>query len=533
MEVLANNRYTGIAFDAGRNNYLAYNSDNVFIYNPASGSSRLFSKEELLTFGLPRIEKIAADKYGNIFFQDNNKITLYDYNSNRHTELFKNINLKDAFLFTKGDRLIVAGRFGVLFCKINGPQQISQPFLCRNVKSINYSFIYDCEVSTQSIMLNTDRGLYRVDIPGDKEMLQPRNDTVSYKFIVSYKDSAINVRPNDTIYIDQTDRRIQFDVLNPIGTGKVNYKYAIAGDAWHNLNANELTLSSLSPGQYNTLSIIVSDNSWRSDRIDIHVYVRPYWWQTRRGRSALAFTTACLLILLFAGAVVITRRLVLKANRRRHMQMELELKAIYAQINPHFIFNTLNAALLLIRKSRLDEAYEHISQFSRLLRSYIKSSRNKLISIADEITNLQDYLELQKTRFGNKFSYSISVAAEIDPRVVKIPSLLLQPFVENAINHGLLQKKEGGLLAIKFKAGDGKNEIICTVEDNGIGRKAAKTIQEDNSKKESSYGDLLISDLVSIFNRYEEMNITINYADKEEPETGTIVNIHIKNPHYG
>jgi two-component sensor histidine kinase len=534
VKVLANNRYAGIAFDRRRNNYLAYNSDNVFIYNPASGESRLFSKKDLSLFGMQRIEKIVCDNYGNIFFQDNDKITLYDYDHNRYTELFKNFNLKEASVFTNKDMLIVTGRFGVLFSSIYGLQQISRPFLRPNSKSINYTAVYDCEVLRRSVLINTDQGVYTTDIPGEMEIIQHKNDTVAYKFIVSYKDSAINIKTNDTLFVDQSDPRLQFDILNPFGTGKVRYKYFISDDTtWHDLNANELTLSSLPAGKYHTLSIIVSDNSWRSDQIDIHLYVRPYWWQTAAGRRTIVFAVVVLIILLFGLAVIVTRKIVLRANKRRNMQMELELKAIYAQINPHFIFNTLNSALLLVRKKRLEEAYEHISQFSRLLRSYIKSSRNKFITIADEIANLQDYLELQTTRFGDKFEYRVTVDDEINTRVVKIPTLLLQPFVENAINHGLLQKKEHGHLFIKFQVGNEKNEIICIVEDDGIGRKAAKSREEENSKGRISYGDLLISDLVDIFNKYEEMNIAISYFDKAEPESGTIVNIRIKNPHYG
>jgi len=212
--------------------------------------------------------------------------------------------------------------------------------------------------------------------------------------------------------------------------------------------------------------------------------------------------------------------------------MELELKAIYAQLNPHFIFNTLNSALLLVKKNKMEEAYTHISTFSRLLRSYIKSSRNKLISIAEEVSNLKDYIELQQTRFKNKFEYVLYVENTIQQEKIMIPSLLIQPFVENAINHGILPKKESSHLKIIFKMPEGKNEIICMIDDDGIGRRRSRESKEGKEVKDASYGDLMIKELVNIFNKYEQMNIEINYTDKEDTATGTIVTIRIKNLHY-
>lgn len=206
--------------------------------------------------------------------------------------------------------------------------------------------------------------------------------------------------------------------------------------------------------------------------------------------------------------------------------MELELKSIYAQINPHFIFNSLNSALLLVSKQKTDEAYTHISKFSRLLRSYIKSSRNKHVLLADEIKNLTNYIDLQQVRFKDKFEYEIRTAMDVDANSVYIPSLLLQPFVENAIEHGLLSKEGTGHLAVNFSKENG--QLICTIDDDGIGRKESKANKIPNPVKDESYGELLIKDLVSIFNKYEHMNIAVSYTDKQYPLTGTTVTIKIK-----
>ena len=270
------------------------------------------------------------------------------------------------------------------------------------------------------------------------------------------------------------------------------------------------------------------DNVWRSDPVNLIIYIKPYWWQTHTAVRLIWVISVLLVILLFTTSILITRKLVLNATKKKNMRMELELKSIYAQINPHFIFNSLNSALLLVSKNKMDEAYTHISKFSRLLRSYIKSSRNRLISIDEEIINLRNYIELQQIRFKDKFNFEIIIGSGITANQVMIPSLLLQPFVENAINHGLLPKDGTGNLIIQFNMTNDSNAIFCIIDDDGIGRKQSKINLENNSIKGESYGDILIKDLVTIFNKYEKMNIAITYNDKEYPLTGTSVIIEIK-----
>jgi len=225
--------------------------------------------------------------------------------------------------------------------------------------------------------------------------------------------------------------------------------------------------------------------------------------------------------------IIITQRIVTKKNAKKNLQLELELKSIYAQINPHFIFNSLNAALYLVKTKRLDDAHSHINKFSDLLRSYIKSSRNRFIKISDEVTNLKNYIELQQTRFKNRFDYEIIIDSSLDTDAV-IPSLLLQPLVENAIIHGLLDNEEKGQLKIEFKRGYLGSEIICIIDDNGLGRTFSKQLKEDNPNQKESYGADLVKDLTGIFNKYMKMKIEIEYIDKEKPETGTTVILRVK-----
>jgi len=530
--VLDPDRYRDIIYDSLRKNTWAYNYNKILILNGSKCIS--ITSDEFSKFGVKKIESITIDnKYGNIFFKGQNNITIYNPESNTYQELFKNFNLKESFVYVYKNTLITIGRFGIIFNKILGPNKISKPLLYANIKNINYNYIYDCQVSWGSLLLNTDKETYEVTIPNDSEIINNTQDSqFKYNVILNYRNDVFNIKNGDTVLVNQKDSRLQFDIINPQGNGQLKYTYRFPNDtAWHDMNSNELILSAtLSPDSYYKITIEAHDNVWRSDDLDIYLYIVPHWWQTQNGKRITWLSAIVLVLLLFTIAILITRILVLRATKKRNLQMELELKSIYAQINPHFIFNTLNSALLLVSKNRMEEAYIHIAKFSRLLRSYIKSSRNKLITIAEEITNLKNYIELQQTRFRDKFEYSIIVDESINAEQVKIPSLLLQPFVENAINHGVLNKPGEGKLSVSFNGSNKKNEIICVIEDDGVGRKNSKFINESNISKDESYGDLLIKDLVSIFNKYEQMNIEISYIDKEEPLTGTIVTIHIKKP---
>lgn len=526
------NRYSALTYDPLRNQYWAYNTDNVFIHDARTNKDTLLSGEKLHNFGVKKADKIVVEgKYGNVFIKGNDNMNMFDCEANSYKELFGNYNLNEASLCVYNSTLIILGRFGILYSKILGRQKVSEPLLHKNIKDLNYRIIYDYQVSWGKIRLRTDKGDYEVIIPDDSAILNSKHEEVEYKFVILQKDTMYNAVSGDTVIIDQNSLSLQFDVINPLGNGKVTYKYKLPEDTvWQFINANELVLpSSLKPDNYYTLSLVINDNVWRSNIINLNIYIRPYWWQTRFYSRIIWLSAILLILVLFTLSVVVTRRLVINANKKRNLRMELELKAIYAQINPHFIFNSLNSALLLVNKNKMVEAHAHISKFSRLLRGYIKSSRNKLITIAEEITNLKDYIELQQTRFKNKFEYTIAVNDQLDPDHILIPALLVQPFVENAINHGILPKVEKSHLSIEFNTGKGSNEIICTIEDDGIGRIAANKIREN---KDASYGDLLIKDLVSIFNKYENMNIEISYIDKQVPLTGTIVTILIKKPHH-
>lgn len=177
-------------------------------------------------------------------------------------------------------------------------------------------------------------------------------------------------------------------------------------------------------------------------------------------------------LLLFGIAFLIYNRIQLKKNLTLQKELaEYEQKALHLQMNPHFVFNCLGSISSFIVQNGTDSAIKYLSKFSKLMRLTLEYSKESLIPIDKEIESLQNYLELEQLRFNNKFTFSIFKSDAIEDDMA-IPPLLLQPFVENAIIHGVIPKKEMGSIAVRFALQN--DSLLCTVEDNGIGFNESK-----------------------------------------------------------
>ncbi|HXB06289.1 MAG TPA: histidine kinase [Puia sp.] len=165
---------------------------------------------------------------------------------------------------------------------------------------------------------------------------------------------------------------------------------------------------------------------------------------------------------------------------------ELEVQALRSQMNPHFIFNCLNAINRFILGHETEAASDYLTKFSRLMRMIMNHSRHSYITLAEEIETLQLYLEMERLRFKDAFDYRLDVEEDLDTEDLRIPPLLIQPFVENAVWHGLMHKEERGSLLIRIRA-DG-DILTCVVRDNGVGRKRAGMLKSKSAEKHKSMG---------------------------------------------
>ena len=530
-------RPVGIMIDSPHHILWAYGYRALVAHNLLTRKNMSFNQSMLDALGITKIQQMLIDKFDNIFIKDNDRLLVFNYRTRTIKKLLSNYRLDDAFIAIRNNKLIVAGGFGVLFTMVHGSMQFSSTLAYRNIKHVNYNYLLGkIAMADDSVFLSTDKGIYTVAIPSEQTICHAHTSVNEFNLLLNYHDSTRQLYSSDTIVISHNSRNIQFDVVNPKGYGTLSYMFRLgANDAWQTLNNNELYFDNIDADAYYDLQLIVKDNEWSGSPIFLKVYLAPRWWESYWGKRMVSLGILLSVIGVAFIVAYITKRIVNKRNEERNIQLELkslkmavELKSIYAQINPHFIFNTLSTGLYFIKKGMMKEAYTHITTFSDLLRSFLKASRNKYINLAEDIENLENYIKLQQIRFENKFEYDIHVADGINPNATLIPSLLLQPIVENAIHHGLFHKEGLGHLYISFTQLGNEEGVICMIDDDGIGREQSKILKEETIAKTQSYGTDMVKELINILNEHEPILIQLEYTDKQLPATGTTVVITIK-----
>ena len=188
-----------------------------------------------------------------------------------------------------------------------------------------------------------------------------------------------------------------------------------------------------------------------------------------------------------------------KHSELQHQATKLEMQALRAQMNPHFIFNSLSSINRFILKNETDAASDYLTRFSRLIRMVLINSEKSIISLEDELEMLRLYLDMERLRFKDSFDYAITSSNSIDAGTIFLPPLLLQPFCENAIWHGLMQKDGKGLLEVSINMQD--KILHCTITDNGIGRERALETKSRTAEKEKSLGLKITTQRLALLNK--------------------------------
>ena len=228
----------------------------------------------------------------------------------------------------------------------------------------------------------------------------------------------------------------------------------------------------------------------------------------------LIWQVICFSWLLFHRFVELKQQVVQKELEQSQLmarKTELELRALRAQMNPHFIFNCLSSINRFILINKVEEASDYLTKFSRLIRMALHNSEKTLITLENELEALRLYLDLERLRFKNAFNYSITFINTIDINAVYIPPMLIQPFAENAIWHGLMHKKGVGCLEIQLCA---KNKILtCAIIDNGIGRNMAASLNSQSAEKNKSMGVEITAGRLALLNKSTNEAAVFNIED--------------------
>ncbi len=199
---------------------------------------------------------------------------------------------------------------------------------------------------------------------------------------------------------------------------------------------------------------------------------------------------------------------------------DTELKALRSQMNPHFIFNSLNSIGDYILKNDTQSASDYLSKFAKLMRLTLENSEKKEIILREDISLLRTYIDIERKRFNNSFDYIIKVDDNLDEDNILVPPMILQPFIENSIIHGLALKENSGVLTISFKAEN--DMLICSVDDNGIGRKSSTANKANTENK--SMGMAITKSRIEIINKLKNTNGNVEIIDKTE---GTRIDVSL------
>jgi hypothetical protein len=309
--------------------------------------------------------------------------------------------------------------------------------------------------------------------------------------------------------------------------GKVNYKYRLIGagtdTSWVPTQSRLAQYTLLPYGSYTFEVKARNEDGFWSLATKVPFTIYPPYWKTW-WFIGLIITGSALSI--FWITYSFFRRREQKVRTEKKL-IELELKALRSQMNPHFIFNVLNAIQHFMLQNNFKETNHYLTQFAKLVRTVLNLSEKNIITIGEEVELLRLYMNLEKMRFENGFDYEIILGEEIDEDYDEIPSMLIQPYVENAIWHGLMNKKEKGFIQISINIIDGN--LCCVIEDNGIGIKKGKAIKSKRKYlKHKSVGMRITKDRLDILNDKDSLNISI--LDLEllnSKKTGTRVEINL------
>lgn len=345
---------------------------------------------------------------------------------------------------------------------------------------------------------------------------------------VQFNDRQIPHEVGDLPTVNYDENTVSFEFVAqhfalPDGqTSVLEYRLEPYDSEWLSAPAKGFVrYSKLPAGEY-TFMVRYSGSSAVAIRVPLRVAAPPWgtWW----------FRT--LLVLLLLGVVYSTYRNKIQEEKHRsqlkQMRSEAEMKAFRAQMNPHFVFNCMNTIDGYILSNRPAEASKFLQKFSRLIRLVLENSQQNLISVADELKALRLYIELEEERMQHRFGGNITLAPSIDPHAYFLPPMLIQPFIENAILHGLRHKTDGrGVLHLTIS--EAKGHLRVVIEDNGVGREASTQINRQRQAfATTSMGIELTSERIENLKALYGKNANFEIEDlANSGQTGTRVNIQL------
>ncbi|WP_152487271.1 sensor histidine kinase [Winogradskyella psychrotolerans] len=486
----------------GSNDFLVFNSRLIIATNNGlkelenDAIKKIEFKEAVFNKSVLSIKSISETEI--LINTDGFGSYISDLNTIKPLDNSEFLIVQDAFIQEKS--IWLATNSGVLhYTKINNTYKLVRTYNSNdglpnnNVNTVN--------VINEDLIVGTNNGLAIV----------PINQTRKYLLIDLFiTEATYNKQPiseNNVSFNYATNNAVNFKFESidysedQLKNGDYLYKLEPLQNNWINTPINSVNYNNLQPGDY----VFQVYNKSISKKISFKI--KALWWQT------FWFKTCIVLLGIFLVALIsmfIVKQSQFKKNQKIFEDkrlIELQLKALRSQMNPHFVFNSLAAIQYYINENDFEASEMYLVKFSKLIRQFFELSKENEISLAAEIDLLQSYLEIEKLRFKEKLNFKINVDDDLYTESTKVPTMILQPIIENAINHGIFNKEDNGEVIVNFKKGQNQT-LIVEIIDDGVG--FVNTNKSQNGKIKSSN---VLKDRLHFLNNSKKWNIS--YAEEE------------------
>jgi ligand-binding sensor domain-containing protein len=511
---LASKRIFAIEEDVNHNIWVAHPLDGISILNQATGTWSYLKYEEKNGLVSNVFTDLSQTPDGKMIFSTFEGMSIIDGKTRSIQNFSKSSDIFNRSIFSS-----VADSVGNIWALtdrglivLNAKGEIQREFSARDgLKGLYHAFLLTR--LGRKMQICTYQGFYLFD----PEQALQHTESDAPLFITGVTNQNSDLAgfgiPNDvSISYSANALSIEYALLNFLGQTRNHYRYKMEGldENWIETFSNRVNYSGIPSGDY-TFRVQTIDGKTETA---LNVSVSTPFWKQVWFRLLVVVVGALLIYVLYKLRLdQIRKEEQLKREFNRQLA-DVEMKALKAQMSPHFIFNSLNSINRYIVKAEPEKASLYLTKFSKLIRLILDNSNSKIISLEQELNSLKLYVELEALRFNNKFTYSINVNKELNPLSVGVPPMIIQPFIENAIWHGLLHKEmPGGILTISVERfGHG---LQCVIEDNGVGRRKAGELKSKSVNKEKSYGMKITTDRLSMLNGESKIS-SVEIIDLED-----------------
>jgi ligand-binding sensor domain-containing protein len=503
----------------------------LFQYNNEKDTFLLVNPKGILVFGTSFMG-MALDSSGLIWIGSDNGIVAYNPDSRKVVKSFSENNR-----IGQVQRICVDDDQNVWFNSISG----YWCFLRNRDKIIQFKYSQGLPYNDGGMFYTTSDGSIYGGANGAIVRFYPNKLT---DYTISAKTKIVETLVNDKLFLfgrtKSGDRElilkpyennldVRFDVINydQIDNNLFFYKLKPGQETWKQIENGKLSFNNLPPGDYE-LSVKGGNKlTGRFTNIDVlFLSIKPHWFQSW-WFTLLCIIAACAIIFY----IVIRRiRYIRKQANFKQKIAETEMMALRSQMNPHFIFNSLNGIEYFILQNEKRNASVYLNKFASLIRIILSNSRKDVVPFADDMQTIRLYVDLELLRFNHNFCYVTDIDQVLLDSNYPVPPLLIQPFVENAIIHGFAYSDRKDL-QLKISAILRGEYIIYTIEDNGVGRKKSSAYNALNKPNHTSLGMQITQQRISIFNEQHQANSMLNIEDlydQNENPCGTHVTVKIK-----